>query len=432
MSSVTSFASLCDPSQFGYSSLFGAKFSSLQAKLVTNFALDVSLGPGQPNLTYSEENTNFCNVTVTYTHPGYEDAVSVETWLPVDNYNGRLQAIGGSGWVSGRHPVTYWKMASVAGDGYATVTTDAGVEQNLANPDPWALESPGNLNLVALSNFGHVALHDEAVIAKDLIKQLYGKPPAYSYFNGYAYDGIMAAAPAMNWSPFLNQLTALAVSTCEELNLAKGGVITEPEACLITFNPKKHVGEWFQCSDTESKMEISEAAANVALATWHGPTFANGRFLWYGFDIGSDLSSIGQESIATWVRDFIQKDPTSNVTSLTRSGFDTFYRSLKFSFGTMLETGEVDLSDFRRKGGKLITFHGLEVLDFSNGSTANFYQYYRVPGLQHCSGGASSPPLELFSQLRQWVENGTTPNTLHFTQWSLRVDSQAWVHDISV
>ncbi|KAM5361357.1 hypothetical protein ACJA88_014499 [Fusarium oxysporum] len=162
MSSVTSFASLCDPSQFGYSSLFGAKFSSLQAKLVTNFALDVSLGPGQPNLTYSGENTNFCNVTVTYTHPGYEDAVSVETWLPVDNYNGRLQAIGGSGWVSGRHPVTYWKMASVAGDGYATVTTDAGVEQNLANPDPWALESPGNLNLVALSNFGHVALHDEA------------------------------------------------------------------------------------------------------------------------------------------------------------------------------------------------------------------------------------------------------------------------------
>ncbi|RKL17759.1 hypothetical protein BFJ70_g14595 [Fusarium oxysporum] len=222
MSSVTSFASLCDPSQFGYSSLFGAKFSSLQAKLVTNFALDVSLGPGQPNLTYSEENTNFCNVTVTYTHPGYEDAVSVETWLPVDNYNGRLQAIGGSGWVSGRHPVTYWKMASVAGDGYATVTTDAGVEQNLANPDPWALESPGNLNLVALSNFGHVALHDEAsllfleyffflttirpfnlteatwmtdlvcvgaVIAKDLIKQLYGKPPAYSYFNGCSQGG---------------------------------------------------------------------------------------------------------------------------------------------------------------------------------------------------------------------------------------------------
>ena len=39
----------------------------------------------------------------------------------------------------------------------------------------------------------------------------------------------------------------------------------------------------------------------------------------------------------------------------------------------------------------------------------DFYRYYEVPGLEHCSGGPSGQPTTIFNQLRAWVENGTVP-----------------------
>lgn len=39
----------------------------------------------------------------------------------------------------------------------------------------------------------------------------------------------------------------------------------------------------------------------------------------------------------------------------------------------------------------------------------DFYRYFKVPGLDHCWGGSSSVPTNLFGQLRSWVENGTAP-----------------------
>lgn len=41
----------------------------------------------------------------------------------------------------------------------------------------------------------------------------------------------------------------------------------------------------------------------------------------------------------------------------------------------------------------------------------DFYRYYEIPGLGHCSGGPSGLPSRLFGQLQSWVENGTVPET---------------------
>lgn len=209
------------------------------------------------------------------------------------------------------------------------------------------------------------------------------------------YDGIMAAAPAMSWSSFvmstvwpafymnstgqyprgceLDYITAMAISVCDELDGVADGLIAEPEQCLKVFNPSKYIDETFICPALGAEVKVSAAAANVAAAIWQGPTTANGKFMWYGFDIGANLStiasttcsndgecnaSIGQASIALWWRVFIDKDPNSNRASITREQFDDMYRGLKLAFGTF-ETNEKDLSAFRNAGGKLINFHGL-------------------------------------------------------------------------
>ncbi|KAF5970675.1 beta-lactamase [Fusarium coicis] len=176
---------------------------------------------GLPNLfwyshpTSVAEGVNFCNVTVTYTHPGHNDTVHVETWLPIDNFNGRLQSIGGGGWVAGRYPPGYAAMSGEISEGYATSATDAGLQLQMDyGPDIWALISEGNPKLSLLHNFAAVSLGDQANIARGLIESFYGKAPKYSYWSGCfqggrqgmmlaqrypeAYDGIHGCAPAIN------------------------------------------------------------------------------------------------------------------------------------------------------------------------------------------------------------------------------------------
>lgn len=47
------------------------------------------------------ENDGICEVYTYLNHPGSSDNVSIVTFLPVDNWNGRFQGIGGGGFSTG-------------------------------------------------------------------------------------------------------------------------------------------------------------------------------------------------------------------------------------------------------------------------------------------------------------------------------------------
>ncbi|KAJ3542126.1 hypothetical protein NM208_g4263 [Fusarium decemcellulare] len=476
MAAVSTSASRCAASTFATPTLLGARFLSVEANLVPDYSFDVPTGWTYSQPALNVQNVTFCNVTVTYTHPGQNDTLHVEAWLPEeDEYNDRLQSLGGSGWTPGRYILTYAGMINAVANGYASVTTDAGIPES-ANPVEWLLTSPGNLDANALQNFGQVSLNDEASIAKQLIKSFYGKAPSYSYWNGCsqggrqglklaqqypdAYDGIIAAAPAINWAEFymnsiwpvfymestqqfphgceLDTLTSLAVSACDRLDGVKDGIISDVDACRKTFDPFKQVGKSFNCSTTSSKLTISHAAAAVANASWSGPRFSNGKFMYYGYEIGADLPTLaptnctggvctsgGQGSVEFAYRTFVKKDMTATLPNATAKDFDTIFRNVKQVFASNLETNEIDLRDFRDAGGKIITYHGLADQSISPGGTlhyynqvsdfigniSSFYKYYQVPALEHCWGGNGGQPEALFSQLQAWVENGTVPES---------------------
>jgi len=42
----------------------------------------------------------------------------------------------------------------------------------------------------------------------------------------------------------------------------------------------------------------------------------------------------------------------------------------------------------------------------------DFFRYFEVPGLGHCSGGSGGQPTAVFQALVDWVENGVVPKTL--------------------
>ncbi|KAM6529705.1 hypothetical protein FALCPG4_007833 [Fusarium falciforme] len=479
-------ASLCSPDALAAPKFFGGYVLNFDVNLVENYnSTAVSLlYYGHP--TVKVENVSFCNITVTYTHPGQNDTIHVETWLPLDNYNGRLQSVGGGGWVAGRYPPSYTAMSGAIGEGYATSTTDAGLKmQPDMQPDIWALASEGNPNLYALNNLGSVSLHDQAIIAKQLIKKFYGQGPEYSYWSGCsqggrqgmmlaqrfpnAYDGIHASAPAIYWNqlfgsafwaqflmndmeyyPYpceIKAITDTAVKACDGLDGVIDGIITDEASCR--FDPLSVAGTSFNCSDTGKKMRISKEAAILAKATWAGPRTKDGKFLWYGPNIGSQLS--GSTTALTndiglamtecsngtcagvpvglgevWWKYYIKSDPDWSYKNMTHEEYESYFRSAIQRYDSIIGTSDPDLSAFHKAGGKILGYHGMSdqiipVKDTEHyydqvsskiPKIHDFYRIFEVPGLLHCSGGPGGQPSNTFDALRAWVENGTVPNTL--------------------
>lgn len=156
-----SLAQSCVPSTFALS-LFGAEILSLEANLVSNYSTSVPEVYRYNAPAVELKNATFCNVTVTYTHPGQNDNIIAEAWLPLD-WNERFMAIGGGGWAAGRFFLSYNAMYGALADGFATITTDAGLG-SAVEPTPWAQTSLGNVNLYNLQNLGSVSLNDEVCL----------------------------------------------------------------------------------------------------------------------------------------------------------------------------------------------------------------------------------------------------------------------------
>jgi hypothetical protein len=111
-----------------------------------------------------------------YTHPGQNDTVNLQIWLP-EQWNERFQGIGGGGWVASTFDQG---LLPAIIDGYAAASTDGGHNASEATAIPWALKSPGNVDLVALQNFGSVTLNELSIFGKMVTESFYRKPPAYS------------------------------------------------------------------------------------------------------------------------------------------------------------------------------------------------------------------------------------------------------------
>ncbi|WDK10675.1 tannase and feruloyl esterase [Colletotrichum graminicola] len=474
----------CVSNTFPSLSLLGAEFRSIEASVVTNYSGWIPSGWRFSQPSIDIHNASFCNVTVSYTHPGHDDIVNVEAWLPTKDWNGKLQAVGGGGWRAGRFILSYAGMAGAVADGYATVTTDAGLG-DAVGPATWALISPGNSNLYALHDLGSQTLNDEAIIAKHLIKSYYGHEPRYSYWNGCsqggrqgatlaqryptAYDGIIAAAPAINWAGvFINtmwpkvymdvtgqypqpceleELTALAISTCDGLDGVQDGIIANTNDCKKIFDPFNHVGSRFYCPSLGHYTNLSPAAAAVANAMWTGPVIAENEPTYlHGLEMGTDLTkgastSCDKDGLCAGVPNvavklltgyFIGKNPDSSTTKISFKELERAYRSFRQQYDSFLGSDDPDLTAFRDAGGKMITFHGLvslsgpiadptiptnisleyyqKVLELQP-DAPDFYRYFLVPGLGHCWGGRGGQPVALFNQLTLWVENGTIPES---------------------
>jgi feruloyl esterase len=155
-----------------------------------------------------------CQLTVNYTHPGWNDKVTTWISLPVGGWNGRFMGMGGGGWVTG----SLGALSQAVFGGYAAASTNGGHDE-LDTVRSWALASEGNLNWANLQDFSSVTIDETAWLGKAATKMFHGKSHNYAYWNGCStggrqghmlaqryptqYDGILAGSPAINWDKFI-------------------------------------------------------------------------------------------------------------------------------------------------------------------------------------------------------------------------------------
>ncbi|CZR56675.1 related to feruloyl esterase B precursor [Phialocephala subalpina] len=404
-------AALCSTNSFQTPAVYGAEILSLEATL--HYSVNVPLGYYTNNGAVHVTDANFCNVTISYTHPGQNDTIHVQVWLPEESWNRRMQGIGCGGWAAGLFYLSFMGMTAT-GRRICTLSTDAGLGS--LDPRIWALLSPGNVNMNGCSQGGRQGL---------VLAQRYPD----------AYDGIAASAPAINW--------AAGIASCDGSDGVLDGVISDP--CLCTFDPQTLVGTLISCTDIGGTLEISAAAAAVAEATWGGARSVNNSSLWFG--VNQDATLTGFSGLAgtsctngtcvsatfsisgDWIKLFILKNSTDDLSNMSHTDFDHILRASVQQYSSIIGTADPDLSEFRNRSGKMDSFHGLadpiippmgskhyyDAVTALNPSIHDYYRLFFAPGITHCFGGSGAFPDTTFAALRRWVENGTAPDIVNAT-----------------
>ncbi|HEX4224322.1 MAG TPA: tannase/feruloyl esterase family alpha/beta hydrolase [Pseudonocardiaceae bacterium] len=451
----------------------GARIQSVQAVQQQGGTVSFPQTLVDPPVTYTDVPA-YCAATITLTHPGAGDHVTVQVDLPESGWTGRLQAIGGSAYTAGDFGSP---MVGAVRDGYVSVTTDAGVPLTYVDSS-WGLTAQGKVNKGLLADFATRSVHEEAVLGKEVTQSFYHRMATDSYWNGcstggrqgYAeaqdypkdFNGILASSPAIMWSQFevatiwpqtvmyslhdfptnceFEAFRQAAIKACDANDGVVNGIIDDPDAC--NYDPRSLVGTTVPCNGTN--VTVTAADAEVVREIWAGPTDPAGHQLWRGLPKGAAFDLLASTSTdpngnpvapgfvvpVGWVRNFVEKQPGFDTSKITKSQFaGLFYQSVR-EYDGIIGTSNPNLTAFRAAGGKLLTVIGSEdqaippdgsllyrqeVQALMGGANRvdDFYRLFLDPGVGHCGAEATGPvPTDPLGAVLDWVEHGTAPATL--------------------
>ncbi|TIA35403.1 tannase and feruloyl esterase [Aureobasidium pullulans] len=465
--------SSCHPGSFSFPTIPGAELINISASSVLNYTR-TSLLPGtEETKSYT---IDFCNVTVTYKHISHNESINVSIWAPKpDDWNRRILALGGGGYAA---TFDHLYQTAAAGKEFVAIDTDSGHSSGMTSAfdTSWALDADGKINTHLIQDWGFRTLGEMSVIGKHIVEEYYNRLPDYAYFTGCsgggrqglvlaqrypnAFDGILAAAPAINLETFIpaaywptqvmrglkvypapceiEEFTKAAIQQCDALDGDEDGIISMPESCL--FEASTLIGREFSCDGEQRR--FTKEAAMVVEAAWNG---VHGQGVeWYGLNKDADLT---QSAITTscntgtedcrydnhnrdlfnpWFRSFAAKDSEFDVGNMNTSTFFSLLSTSIIEFRNAVGADDPDLRAFQAAGGKMISWHGMadtiippagttayyqRVLQATN-NTIDFYRHFETPGVGHCVSGAAGLPERALGQLMAWVERGKEPEVL--------------------
>jgi hypothetical protein len=421
----------------------------------------------------------FCRVAGSI-KPTPDSDIQFEVWMPSSGWNGKFQGIGNGGFAGS---IGFGQMAGAVKSGYATASTDTGHHAG-GTDGGWALGHPEKI-----VDFGHRAIHVTTETAKAIARAFYGAAPRRSYFSSCSnggrqalmeaqrypadYDGIIAGAPANYWTHLLTgaiadsqatlsdpasyipasklpAIEAAVLDACDALDGVKDGVIDNPPACH--FDPSKLL-----CKEAQSDSCLTAPQVAALQKIYAGPRNSKGEQIFPGYSVGGET---GGQGWGLWITG---SAPGKALMVAFGTGFfkNMVFDDASWDFKTFnvdhdvkltddkaalrLNATNPDLSAFRKRGGKLIMYHGWSDAAIPPVSTVNYYQsvvskmgakdsgsfvrLYMVPGMQHCGGGPGpsvfgqggvpngDPEHDMARALERWVEDDVAPEQIVATKY---------------
>ncbi len=465
-----------------------AACAGLQGMSIPASAMDLPTGGAAVQTAASvaasaKDNPNgeFCKVTgiVKPKNPN-SPSIEFEVNLPV-SWNRRVLQMGGGGYdgtlVTGLTGFTL-QPASVDNPlklGFVTLGTDGGHKSTANFDGRFAMDDE------ALANFGKQSVKKAHDVAVAIIKKAYGRAPERFYFIGGSqgghealdaaarysqdYDGVVANYPAYNvtllhlgslnagkalyvgggaaWiNPAKTKLLTDAVyATCDGLDGAKDGIVSNVKACNGAFDVKT-----LRCADgTDSGdacLSDAQLAAVARIATDYKPGFAIAGMdtfpkwpLLEGalFRERSNFGQVpqpsnplsGKEPLLYSAGDQTAKFIISRNPNLDTMQFDPMqWRERIATVASIMDVSDVSLDKFRARGGKIILTHGTaddfitpnntvlyynkQVRQFGQAGVDSFIRFYMIPGFGH-GFGPFNAKIESLQALQEWVEKGHAP-----------------------
>ena len=385
----------------------------------------------------------YCRVAAVLT-PSADSHIEMELWMPVADWNGKFEAVGNGGWAGS---INFAGMAAALRESYATASTDTGHKSSETPGGSFALGHPEKL-----IDYGYRAIHEMTVKSKAIIAAFYATELKLSYWNGCSnggrqglmeaqrypddFGGIVAGAPAANWTGRASQSMAVAqashqeegslippakfamvhsavMQACDKLDGVVDGILQDPVRCQ--FNPAV-----LQCKGGDGPDCLTagqvETARKIYMRLEPG---SEAGWATYG---GAKPFGIGEDHF----KYVVFRNPSWDFRTLNADADATLAEKID---GGTINALNPDLRAFFAKGGKLIQYHGWSdpqiapmhsvkyyesVLKAMGGAAkvGDSYRMFMVPAMGHCSGGPGPDQFNAMGALERWREGGAAPDQI--------------------
>ncbi|KXG48094.1 Tannase/feruloyl esterase [Penicillium griseofulvum] len=444
---------------------------------------NLSLADNPPSCGTSDQavSVDLCRIAMAVSTSDSSE-ITLEAWFPRE-YKGRFLSTGNGG-ISGC--IQYYDLAYTAHLGFATVGANNGHNGTSGKP---FYHSPE-----VVKDYAYRSVHTGVVVGKELTKQFYEEGYKKSYYLGCStggrqgwksvqkypndFDGVVAGAPAINlinlfsWSSNFYSVTGSPTSDtflstaewkivheeiirqCDTIDGAKDGIIEDPDLC-------RPILETLTCDSSASKKtgcltSTQVNTANKVLSPFYG---IDGTLLYPRMQPGSEMLAApimynGQPFPygEDWFRYVVYDDPSWSGANFTVKDAAAALAQNPYN----IQTWDGDISPFKKAGGKILHYHGLQdelissedskmyyahvsnTMQLPPSKLDEFYRFFPISGMGHCGGGdgaygigqgfrsydGTNPEDNVLMAMVQWVEEGKAPETVRGAKFSAGAGSK--------